>query len=109
MISPSENLDAVIKNYRWSTSVTHEDFKLMMLGAAVIDNIFGDNTEHSVRVERGFSELEATLEVERSTQLHRWGRVEDEESLVCQVCGVLETDCGASSYSWLCRPTLDAA
>lgn len=106
MTSHSENVDAVIRNYRWSTEVTHEDFKLMMLGAAVIDELFINNDSHSVRVPSlATSELESVLAL-GSIPLHSWQ--EGEDGLICKTCGTLYSDCGSTAKTWQC-PREDAA
>lgn len=113
MESRTSNLDAVISNYRWGSKVSDEAFKMMMLGAAVIDNIFGDNEDHSRRVDQAFNELEAVLEHgedgKPAPALHQWETVNGGYALICCNCGVLQADCGATTESWLCEATPEAA
>lgn len=106
MTSHSESLDAVIRNHRWSTDVSHDDFKMMMLGAALLDDIFDGNEDYSKRIDKGFVQLEAVLEHGRdgfpAPNLHQWEVRRDYYGLVCKKCGVKEVDCGATSESWIC-------
>lgn len=101
MTCHSENLDKTIERYRRDLTINDEDFRLLILGAAVIDNIFGGNQDHSVRADRAFIELDAVLSELPSKVLHSWTELDD-GVLACTVCKTLVTDCGATTESWLC-------
>jgi hypothetical protein len=103
--SHSENLDAVIRNYRDKMnegSVGDEEFKLMILGAVLIDGIFTDNQDHSKRVD--FRDIESSDPDTWPTNLHDWRLGED--GMFCFHCGTLHSDCGANSQTWICPEKL---
>lgn len=104
MTSHSETLEATIKRYRKDVTINDDDFRLMLLGAALIDGIFAGNQEHSIRVGPDLY-LPGDLPTVSPDigRMHDWKPIGEEiGSMTCSRCGVVFSNCGATSESWLC-------